>query len=94
MLVLAMLASLLALAPQAAAADVPTQEEVSRALDSGPSTNYFWTGRTGKCAGEEDSVKGLAERLAGERGGKTLEMRLREAGVRMPSGVARLVPQR
>lgn len=85
LLVLAMLASLLALAPRAAAADIPTQEEVSRALDSGPSTNYFWTGRTGKCAGEEDSVKGLAERLAGERGGKTLEMRLREAGVRMPS---------
>ncbi|WP_328965348.1 GDSL-type esterase/lipase family protein [Streptomyces virginiae] len=85
LLVLALLASLLALAPQAAAADIPTQEEVSRALDSAPSTNYFWTGRTGKCAGEEDSVKGTAEQLARERGGKTLEMRLREAGVKMPS---------
>ncbi|MFG2313146.1 GDSL-type esterase/lipase family protein [Streptomyces sp. NPDC048566] len=85
LLVLALLASLLALAPRAEAADIPTREEVSRALESTPSTNYFWTGRTGKCASEEDSVKGLAEQIARERGGKTLEMRLREAGVSMPS---------
>ncbi|MHA5052205.1 GDSL-type esterase/lipase family protein [Streptomyces sp. SD15] len=78
-------AALLTAVAPASAADIPTEAEVSAALESTPGSNYFWTGRTGGCASEDDSVKGLAERIASERGGKTLEMRLREAGINMPS---------
>src|SRR5262249_23489781 len=45
---------------------------------------YFWTGRMHPCNGEEDSVKPFAEKIAGERGGFTLETRLSGAGVTMP----------
>ncbi|MCF3131526.1 GDSL-type esterase/lipase family protein [Streptomyces olivochromogenes] len=68
----------------AGAADIPTQDEVRTALASRPGSNIFWTGRVGACESEDDSVKPLAEKFAKWRGQKTLEMRLAEAGVKMP----------
>ena len=55
------------------------------ALRSNPGSNVFWTGRIGECYGEDDSVKPMAEKFARERGQKTLEMRLAEAGLKMPA---------
>lgn len=74
----------IALAPHARAADIPTQDQVRAALKSAPGSNLFCTGREGSCESEKDGVKPLAEKFARERGQDTLEMRLADAGLKMP----------
>ncbi|MET7784041.1 GDSL-type esterase/lipase family protein [Streptomyces sp. NPDC005388] len=73
-----------ALAPNVNAADIPTQDQVRAALASGPANNLFWTGRIGSCQSEDDSVKKMVEEYARQRHQKTLEMRLADAGLKMP----------
>ncbi|MFF3517520.1 GDSL-type esterase/lipase family protein [Streptomyces sp. NPDC002573] len=73
-----------ALAPHASADDIPTQDQVRAALVSAPGSNLFWTGRIGSCQSEADSVKPITEKYAKQRGQKTLEMRLADAGLKMP----------
>jgi hypothetical protein len=53
-------------------------------VQSPPDTNFFWTGRFDPCTREENSVIRAVEKCAAERSAKTLEMRLRDAGVVMP----------
>jgi len=64
--------------------DVPSKDEIRKAVSGAPAANVFWTGRTGSCSGEADSVKNLTEDFARKRGKKTLEMRLRDSGINMP----------
>jgi hypothetical protein len=49
-----------------------------------PTQNISGHGRAGDCAREEDSITSLAGKIATQRSGGTLEMRLRDAGVDMP----------
>lgn len=67
------------------ATGIPTKDRVRAALRSKPGSNVFWTGRTGECYDESDGVKPLAERFARARDQKTLEMRLADAGLKMPA---------
>jgi hypothetical protein len=48
-------------------------------LQTEPNTAFFWSGHTSKVGGEK-----IAGSIASERGGKTLEMILRERGINMP----------
>ncbi|MFD9004102.1 GDSL-type esterase/lipase family protein [Streptomyces sp. NPDC059582] len=73
-----------AVASRASAVGIPTQDQVRAALASAPGSNLFWTGRVGSCGSEDDSVKPTAEQYARQHGHKTLEMRLADAGLRMP----------
>ncbi|MGV9244051.1 hypothetical protein [Streptomyces sp. NPDC003710] len=73
-----------ALTPHASPDGIPTQDQVRAALVSAPGSSLFWTGRIGSGESEADSVKPLTEKYARQRGQKTLEMRLDEAGLKMP----------
>lgn len=65
---------------------MPSDEDIFNALTQEPlSGRFFWTGRTGACRGEEDSIKGLAEFLATDINHTTMEVMLRKARVNMPS---------
>lgn len=90
LLAFAMLTGVLNLAAlPASAADLPTKEQIKAAVASEPGGNVFWTGRVNSCASQDDSVEGIAERFARERGQSSLEMRLAAAGVTMPGFDAR-----
>ncbi|XP_037045254.1 uncharacterized protein LOC119080789 [Bradysia coprophila] len=54
------------------------------AVGSNPNTSWFWTGRRGACASEDDGVKTLAATLASSYGGSTLEQRICSQKVSMP----------
>ncbi|KAG4065204.1 hypothetical protein HA402_007601 [Bradysia odoriphaga] len=54
------------------------------AVGSTPNTSWFWTGRRGACASEDDGVKTLAGTLASSYGGSTLEQRISSHNVSMP----------
>lgn len=54
------------------------------AVGSTPNTSWFWTGRRGACASEDDGVKTLAGTLASSYGGSTLEQRISSQKVSMP----------
>jgi hypothetical protein len=58
---------------------------ITAAVGSTPNTSWFWTGRRGACATEDDGVKTLAGTLASSHGGSTLEQRLATQKVVMPS---------
>lgn len=57
---------------------------ITGAVGSTPNTSWFWTGRRGACASEDDGVKTLAGTLASSHGGSTLEQRLSAKKVDMP----------
>lgn len=64
--------------------DFPSEDAIRKAVASAPGSNVFWTGRTGSCSSPADGVIVTTQNFARGRGQKTLEMRLRDAGINMP----------
>lgn len=64
--------------------DASLAAAIRTTISSNPNTAWFWTGRTGKCANDDDSAMHLAATLASAHGGATLEQRIDSHKVKMP----------